>query len=376
MTVFQKISSVFLLVAAAIVVPALCLAATAPLVTVLPPITTWVSIPLRLAEDHSGNIYLTDPRSGGVVKYNNAGQQLATFLVPRPNGIAVSGKGEIIVSQGDSVVVLNYSGQELFKLGSGAGQFKQAGGITVDAAGYIYVVDSLNNCVQVFTSSGAAVSTGNAAVGKPANSFGSYGSANGMLSSPTAIAFEKISGQLAVVDTGNSRVQFFDVFGVWQRNIGGFGIGPLRFITPVSVAFEYTNESQQLLERMYVADSFQSSVQVIDPAATPVWLGQIGSYGTTNGKLLTPNDALIDPLGKRLLVANGFGNITVYGVDRGGVSPAGDCDSSGTTTIDEVQGATNMFLGIKPVAQCVDTDNGGTVTIDEVQKVINGFLGL
>ena len=53
----------------------------------------------------------------------------------------------------------------------------------------------------------------------------------------------------------------------------------------------------------------------------------------------------------------------------------GDCDNSGTITIDEVQGAINMYLGLKTPAACVDLNNNG-VSIDEVQKVINGYLGL
>jgi len=322
MNAFQQIKSYFLLTAAFFLAPALCAASSAPLVNVLSPITAGISIPLRLAEDLTGNIYLTDPRSGGVLKFNSSGLQVATFTVARPNGIAVTGQGNIIVGQGDSVLALNSSGQEVFRLGQGAGQFKQANGIAVDAAGFIYVVDSLDNCVQVFNSAGAAVNSGNAAAGKPANSFGSSGSANGQLAMPTGIAFEKVSGQLAVADTNNGRIQFFDTAGAWKRSIGSLGVGPLSFTTPVAVSFEYTSDSPPALSRMYVADSFQSSVQVIDPAANPVWLGFIGSYGRTNGRLLTPNDALFDPLGGRLLVANGFGNIAVYGINGGGTPTA------------------------------------------------------
>ena len=56
------------------------------------------------------------------------------------------------------------------------------------------------------------------------------------------------------------------------------------------------------------------------------------------------------------------------------VMKPGDCDSSGTVTIDEVQSAINMFLGLKSVEACVDLNGSGTVAIAEVQKVINGFL--
>ncbi|MEI6206152.1 MAG: hypothetical protein WCP20_05170 [Desulfuromonadales bacterium] len=54
---------------------------------------------------------------------------------------------------------------------------------------------------------------------------------------------------------------------------------------------------------------------------------------------------------------------------------SGDCDGNGSVTIDEVQSAINMYLGLKTPAACVDI-NGDGVTIDEVQKVINGYLEL
>ena len=54
----------------------------------------------------------------------------------------------------------------------------------------------------------------------------------------------------------------------------------------------------------------------------------------------------------------------------------GDCDKNGTVTIDEVQSAINMFLGLKAAEACVDRNGSGSVSIAEVQKVINSFLGL
>ena len=58
------------------------------------------------------------------------------------------------------------------------------------------------------------------------------------------------------------------------------------------------------------------------------------------------------------------------------ISKPGDCDSSGTVTIAEVQSAINMFLGLKTAEACVDQDSNSSVSIAEVQKVINSFLGL
>ena len=58
------------------------------------------------------------------------------------------------------------------------------------------------------------------------------------------------------------------------------------------------------------------------------------------------------------------------------IAKPGDCDGSGSVTIDEVQAAINMYLGLMAVPACVDTSGDGKVSIDEVQKVINGYLGL
>ena len=54
----------------------------------------------------------------------------------------------------------------------------------------------------------------------------------------------------------------------------------------------------------------------------------------------------------------------------------GDCNKDGQVSIAEVQGAINMFLGMKPVDVCVDYDNSGVGSISKVQKAINSFLGM
>ncbi len=58
------------------------------------------------------------------------------------------------------------------------------------------------------------------------------------------------------------------------------------------------------------------------------------------------------------------------------ISKPGDSDGNGQVSIAEVQGAINMYLGLKPTESCVDTDRSGNTSIAEVQKVINEYLGL
>ncbi len=290
------------------------LAAAPPIVTVLKPITQGVRSPVRMAQDAAGNSFVADTRNGGVIKFNPYGVPLQTIQTAGvPQGIAIAQDGKLLVSQGAFVAILNSDGSEAGRL---SGQFKCANGIAVDdVTGFIYVTDSSAHEVQVFTASGAF-----------SRRFGSRGTLAGQFSMPTGIAFEKSTRQLVVADTLNSRIQFFDVNGVYVKSIGVAGSGPMKFASPQGVAFEYSKDPVPVLSRMYVVDTYQGVVQVIDPAGTGTALyitgtnplnNYIGSYGNANGQLMVPTDVAFDRQNSRLLVVNGFGNITAFGIDGG-----------------------------------------------------------
>lgn len=320
MAVFLKKYLRAALLAFLLLVPVASFAVPVPLVKTLAPVTSGIKSPVRVVADGAGGFYVTDPKAGAILHYKLDGTLLAAFPFKKAQGLAVTANGDLLVGHGDSVSIVDSAGTEKRALGKGAGQFKFAEGIAVDPAGYIYVVDSLDNTIQVFNSAGAPVNMAGAANGKPANSFGSDGSGNGQLSMPTGIAFEKSTGWLAVADTLNGRVQFFDNSGNWKRSLGGAG-SAVSFTMPVSVDFDY-NAADGSLKRMYVTDSFQSGVQVVDPASTPVSLGYIGGYGKGAGKLMNPFGAALDHSSSTLLVANGFGNVSRWGIDGGGSLPS------------------------------------------------------
>ena len=300
---FRKICTVTLLTVAAAWVGT-ARAATPPQVTILSALTEGISTPVRIAVDPAGNVIAADPRGGGILKLSGAGRLLQTFpTAAPPQGVAVAANGTMAVSEGTFVALLDQSGQELRRLGSGAGQFRMANGIVFDDTGRIYVVDSLDNCVQVFSPAGDYLTR-----------FGVQGGGSGQLNMPTGIAFEKVARQLAVADTLNGRIQFFDTNGAYQRTVCSFGSGPLKLTFPLGVAFEYTAGAVPAVSRMYVTDSFQGNVQAIDPAGSGSFLSFVGSYGTGDGQLLTPSDAAFDAAGSRLIVANAVGSLTVFGI--------------------------------------------------------------
>ncbi|MFZ4856912.1 MAG: hypothetical protein ACOYL3_10995 [Desulfuromonadaceae bacterium] len=264
---------------------------------------TGVVAPVRLAADPFGKLYVADPRSGGVLQFDNAGNPLKTFPVKGACGVAITSAGELVVTHGSTASVINTStGAALFSLAP----FKQANGVTVDDSGRIFVVDTLDSVIKVFLGSG-----------QYSFSFGATGTSSEKLSLPTAIAFDTASKQIVVADTGNSRLAFFDNKGVFVRSLGGKaqnGTAPV-FTSPQSVALEYTKTSPQQLQRIYVSDSFQSEVQIVDPQGLGASLASIGGYGTKAGKLKVPVDALFDAASSRLFIANGAGEITLYGIN-------------------------------------------------------------
>lgn len=286
-------------------------ASTVPVVTVLtPPVTKNVGSPLRIAFDSRGNFYVTDPRAGGVSKFNASGQLIVLLKTKAPPlGIAINSKGNLLVSQGSDVMILNQSGRKLGWLGSGDGQFKKANGIAVDTAGFAYVVDSLGNNVQVFNSTGQFVRT-----------IGTAGTDTGQFSMPTGIAYDKSTNQIAVADTQNSRVQFFKASGTYDfvKSIGSSGSEPLQFRSPVGVTFEYDPTGKS--NRMYVVDTYQNNVQVLDPADGGKFLAFIGSNGLANGQLMAPMDVAFDQLNRRIIITNGSGSLTMFGLDGGTAS--------------------------------------------------------
>jgi hypothetical protein len=292
----------------------IALSATAPGVSTLPSITAQIGTPTRLTTDSLGNIYATDPGSRSIVKYNSAGIYVNKFVTSKNGtGVAIAQNNDLLVTQGTYVAVINpANGAEKSRFGT----FTYANGITVDPSGNIYVTDGRANNVKKFNASYTLLFTSSIALARP-----------------SGIAYEKLSNTLYVANSLSGNIQVinasdlsaFDLdlvtAGV-QSSIGAFGYDPLhatvKFTYPQGVSFEY-NAAGTALDRIYVSDSYQSTVQVLD-GVTRAWLTDIGGYGYIQGKLFVPSDVLLDqfsPTNRRLFVASGGGNLAAFGIDYG-----------------------------------------------------------
>lgn len=139
--------------------------------------------------------------------------------------------------------------------GSGNGQFNGPSGIAIGSNGLVFVLESGNNRIQVFTQDGAFV-----------RKWGSSGSATGQFSHPYGLASDG-NGNIFVADSGNNRIQVFAEDGTHLRS----------WSCPSPRAIAYADDG-----RIYVADDANKKVRSFETDGTVVstW----GTAGTLIGQ--------------------------------------------------------------------------------------------
>ncbi len=169
-------------------------------------------LPIGLAFDPGGNLYVTDlSGTQRVLKFDPTGELLLSvgedqgFLFP--NGVAVDADGRIYVTDSNNgrLLVFDAAGSLLAKIGrgGGAGNLGLPRGIAVDEAGRLFIVDSSGQGVLVYR----ALSEGEEQP-EHLGFFGGHGVADGEFAFPMGIAVDA-HGRVYVADTANDRVQIW-----------------------------------------------------------------------------------------------------------------------------------------------------------------------
>lgn len=198
-------------------------------------------------EPHYQRVNFFTPEGKLVAQWGRQGTNAGELVLPR--SVAVNSRGEVVVTEYttvDRVQVFSADGQSPLHIfgqpGSAPGEFNRAEGVTVDVKDRIYVADSCNHRVQVFSPEGKFVA-----------SYGSAGSQLGEMSYPYDVRIDS-AGLQYVCEFGNSRVQVFDVNHKPLEVIGGAGGGPGQLANPWSIDLDSHGN-------LYVADSQNHRVQ-------------------------------------------------------------------------------------------------------------------
>jgi ABC-type spermidine/putrescine transport system permease subunit II/DNA-binding beta-propeller fold protein YncE len=213
--------------------------------------------PKGMTRDRNGNIIVIEPHYSRVNVFSPQGKPLSRWgaegtnagQLGMPRGAAVNSRGEVFVCEyGPSERVQKFSADGLTLLGGWGrpgdrpGEFNRAEGIAADAQDRIYVADSCNQRVQIFSADGQFLR----AYGKP-------GSGAGQFSYPYDIAVDA-AGRQYVCEFGNNRIQVFDAHDQPVEILGGPGGAPGQFSEPWSIALDSKGN-------LYVADALNHRVQ-------------------------------------------------------------------------------------------------------------------
>ncbi len=214
--------------------------------------------PRGVTVDDQGDIIVADSNNHRIQKFSSEGQFIVAsnsstsdstgVLQPSfPTGIAFnhSNKKLYMTNIAHCIHVFN-SDLSVFtvfgKKGKGKGQLMTPWNIACDSTGNVYVTDTGNHRIQVFTEEG-----------KYLRKFGSQGSENGELSWPDGIAVH--DGMVFVSEYRNYRISIFTCEGQFIFSFGtnGGGLGEFKDL------FGLTVDSSGLV---YVCDSGNNRVQV------------------------------------------------------------------------------------------------------------------
>jgi DNA-binding beta-propeller fold protein YncE len=167
--------------------------------------------PLALTFDASGNLYVTDlsgpvqrvlviDRQANVVRTMGENESL-NF----PNGVAVDSEGRVHVADSNNgrLLVFDPSGTIVARVGRGSseGNLGLPRGVAIDGSGRAFVVDTMSHSVFVYRGSaedGASLDY--------LGFFGSQGVEDGLFRYPGSVAVDA-RGRVYVADTSNDRVQ-------------------------------------------------------------------------------------------------------------------------------------------------------------------------
>lgn len=187
------------------------------------------AVDVAIAVDNAGNLYVADPSESCIRKISPAGAVLLEIGCPSdtngpavrlagPHGIALDGAGNLFVADSGANRIRRISTDGTVTVVAGSGRAGYSGDgsaalraqlnfptdILVNAAGEIYIADTLNHCIRKVAADGIISTVAGSAISGFSGDGGSAVEAK--LSRPHGLALDA-AGDLYIADTANNRVR-------------------------------------------------------------------------------------------------------------------------------------------------------------------------
>lgn len=213
-------------------------------------------MPVCVAVDAAGRIYVADTGYNTVIVLSADDRLIAQYgkdILNGPSGVAVDNDRRrvyVVSTKSHRIEVFSLDdNRHLFGFGSrgaGQGQFNYPSGIAVGPDGRLFVADSMNFRVQIFSSEGVYE-----------KQVGGMGDAAGHFTRPKGIAVDA-EGNIYVTDAAFNNFQMFDSAGRLLLFIGSGGVSmPGEFSLPAGIHVDSKG-------RIFVADQLNRRVQIFE----------------------------------------------------------------------------------------------------------------
>ncbi len=290
--------------------------------------------PTGIAVDSSGNLYVADflnlrirkiDSSGniasvagnGLIGFSGDGGQALRAQMNSPEGVAVDAAGNLYVADTGNNVVRRVSPAGVITTVAGSGtaggngdgsaaagaQLNAPQGLAVDAAGNLYIADTLNARVRRVSTSGA-IST---VAGNGTPGFGGDGGAatSAQLHTPASVAVDA-AGNLFIADFNNNRIRRVSAGGTITTVAGNGGSGysgdggsatNAQLMTPQGVAVDGAGN-------LYIADTGNSAVRLVSSGGVISTIAGNGAAGysgdggpAASAQIVAPVAVAVDSVG-------------------------------------------------------------------------------
>ncbi len=260
-----------------------------------------------------------------------------------PHGLAVAPDGSLYVADSNNHRIQKFDASGKFLLAFGTfsgptnanpepGTFNEPWGVAVGPDGSVYVADTWNHRIQKLDPNGKFIKMW----GTPGQT--DIGGQGGIFWGPRGVAVDK-GGRVYVTDTGNKRIEVFSADGEFITQFGGAGVQPGQLDEPVGVAVDpngnlVVNDTwnqriqvlapdgqpvrqwevkgwldQSVTNKPYVAADKDGNVYTVDPTGFRVLVfGPDGTFKATFGDIGTDDKSFQLPTG---VAVDGDGNIYV-----------------------------------------------------------------